>query len=54
VTVSNGNFVIAGLTTATTYYMSLATPAALFALGSPVGSKTTGGYESNVIEVTTA
>jgi len=54
VTVSAGNFMIAGLTTATTYYISLSTPSALFALGSPVGSKTTGGFESNVIEVLTA
>jgi hypothetical protein len=54
VTYTAPNFVLAGLTTATEYDVSLNTPAALAALASPVGNSITGGFESNVLAATTA
>lgn len=54
VTYTAPNFVLAGLTTATEYDISLNTPAALAALTPPVGNAMTGGFESNVLAAKTA
>ncbi len=53
VTVSGSTVSItATLSAGTTYLVSLAAPADLIELTNPIGSKTTGGYESNVLKVT--
>lgn len=53
VTVSGSTASIAAtLSAGATYLVSLAAPADLIELTNPIGSKTTGGYESNVLKVT--
>ncbi len=44
--------IAAALSAGTTYLVSLAAPADLIKLTAPIGSLTTGGYESNVLKVT--
>jgi hypothetical protein len=49
-----GTFTLAGTFAKALNYLSLVSPAALYALATPMGNGQTGGYESNVLSVTPA